>query len=336
MGTGHAPPPSHASEAFGVLLDDALGILLVAPAIFLLRHRRSIGPQLRAENPLAALTVLLVLAGVTLSVYSGMLESRFGFRHATLVVLPPAVWLALQHGLPYTVAGNLLVYFITTLGTAMGYGPFNDHTSGLPMLLAIYTLTTLLVAGGRAERRTAEERIRHLATRDLLTDLPNRGLLATRLDLALSSARRQERSVAVLFIDLDHFKQINDSLGHDAGDAVLGIAAERITACLRAGSTVARFGGDEFIALVEWLTGPEGASHAAQRIAHSLAQPFELENRRITLSCSIGVSLFPHDAQSGPDLIKCADVAMYEAKKAGRNTFRFHSSQPGLLAQHAR
>ncbi|MDX5411414.1 MAG: EAL domain-containing protein [Thauera sp.] len=178
-----------------------------------------------------------------------------------------------------------------------------------------------------SEQRMAEERIRHLAHHDALTDLPNRTLLNDRLGVAMDHARRSAQPLALLFIDLDRFKYVNDSLGHPLGDRLLQTVAQRLRAVLREGDTLARLGGDEFVVLVEGLAGPEDAERIACKLLQALQQPAVLDGHELFVGGSIGISLFPQDGDTIEALVRRADAAMYRAKEAGRNTFRFHTDE---------
>ena len=178
------------------------------------------------------------------------------------------------------------------------------------------------------ERKTSEEQIRHLAFFDPLTALPNRRLLGDRLQQALASSSRTQREGALLFIDMDHFKTLNDTLGHDIGDLLLQDVARRISACIREGNTVARLGGDEFVVMLENLSDNalEAASQAegvGDKILTALCLPYDLNGQEYRSSASIGITLFGATENSSEDLMKRADVAMYQAKAAGRNNLRF-------------
>ncbi|MHB8788138.1 MAG: putative bifunctional diguanylate cyclase/phosphodiesterase [Thauera sp.] len=178
-----------------------------------------------------------------------------------------------------------------------------------------------------SEQRVAEERIRHLAHHDALTDLPNRTLLNDRLGVAMDHARRNGQPLALLFIDLDRFKYVNDTLGHPLGDRLLQTVAQRLRAVLREGDTLARLGGDEFVVLVEGLAGPEDAERVAGKLLQTMQQPVVLDGHELFVGGSIGISLFPQDGDTIEALVRCADSAMYRAKEAGRNTFRFHTRE---------
>lgn len=179
-----------------------------------------------------------------------------------------------------------------------------------------------------SQRKSAEDEIRHLAFYDPLTRLPNRRLLLDRLRQAVIASARSDAAVALLFIDLDNFKTLNDTMGHDKGDLLLESVARRLTACVREEDTVARLGGDEFVLMVEGLSrqGGDAADHArvvAQKVLDALAEVHDLDGLRYACTASIGVSLSGPESDSVDELLKRADLAMYQAKAAGRNTLRF-------------
>ncbi|HXH03622.1 MAG TPA: diguanylate cyclase, partial [Candidatus Competibacteraceae bacterium] len=178
-----------------------------------------------------------------------------------------------------------------------------------------------------AERKLAEQRARHLAHHDTLTGLPNRTLLADRLTQSLAHCRRHEQRLAVLFLDLDRFKTINDSLGHAIGDRLLQAVAARLITCVRDSDTVARLGGDEFVILLQELAEAEHAGLVAQKIDQELAVPFHIEGHELHISPSIGISVFPDNGDDAETLMKNADTAMYQAKEAGRNNYQFFTAQ---------
>ncbi len=180
------------------------------------------------------------------------------------------------------------------------------------------------------ERRKALEKIRHLASHDILTNLPNRSLFMDRLRVALANARRHDNGVALLFVDLDGFKPINDTLGHDAGDELLRQVATRLNECVRESDTVGRYGGDEFTVLLGDLDDRKDAEVVAEKILQSLSEPFSVEYHTVGIGCSIGVAVFPEHGGSPESLIKQSDAAMYEAKHAGRGGYRMASPEASL------
>ena len=175
-----------------------------------------------------------------------------------------------------------------------------------------------------AERRRAEEKLRVVSTHDSLTALPNRTLLHERLSHALARAQRHGRQLAVLFVDLDRFKTVNDTLGHEAGDRLLQVTAQRLYDCLRETDTMARQGGDEFVVLMDELTDREPITRVSQRILDAVAEPFVIDGQEIHITASIGISVYPED---GRTLLRNADIAMYRAKEKGKNNYQFYSTQ---------
>jgi diguanylate cyclase (GGDEF)-like protein/PAS domain S-box-containing protein len=171
--------------------------------------------------------------------------------------------------------------------------------------------------------RAMSLQLSHMAQYDVLTDLPNRTLLNDRLTQAIASARRHDTGLAVLFVDLDRFKQINDSFGHAMGDALLQSVAHRLLACVRTSDTVSRLGGDEFVILLSELDHVEDAVIAANKVLSALAAPHRVAQHDLDVTVSIGVSTFPFDGQDAETLIKNADTAMYHAKENGRNNYQF-------------
>ena len=175
--------------------------------------------------------------------------------------------------------------------------------------------------------KEAENEVQKLAFFDNLTGLPNRLMLNDRLLHALDWAHRQDESIAVLFLDLDHFKVINDSLGHAAGDSLLKSVAKRLSGCTRKSDTVARLGGDEFIILLPNIKHFGDVTNLANKVLHAISRPFRIKGREIYTSTSIGISFFPDDADDAEALIRNADLAMYQAKDRGRNSYMFFSDE---------
>ncbi|MBA5688639.1 EAL domain-containing protein [Rugamonas apoptosis] len=177
------------------------------------------------------------------------------------------------------------------------------------------------------QRRMAEERLNYLATHDALTGLPNRSLFGERLEHALRCAQRAQHSLGVLFLDLDRFKLVNDSLGHGVGDELLKMVGERLRACVREADTVARLGGDEFTLLLEDVGDARQVAHIAQKLLDAIGAPFHISGEEIYVTPSIGVSMYPDDGGDAQTLVLHADRAMYEAKGAGKNNFQFYIGQ---------
>lgn len=185
------------------------------------------------------------------------------------------------------------------------------------------------------DRKAAEERIQFLAHHDTLTGLPNRALLMDRLEFILAAARRRANFVAILFIDLDNFKTVNDSLGHAAGDALLRVIASRIEDALRGADVVSRLGGDEFLVVLPELDHEQDAVQVAEKLIEAVSEQVPLEGQALTVSPSIGISLFPRDGTTVEALIKNADAAMYLAKERGRSNYQFFNESLSKAAFHA-
>ncbi len=184
-----------------------------------------------------------------------------------------------------------------------------------------------------SEQRRVEEQVRHMANHDALTQLPNRSLLQDRISQAIAKAKRNEEVLALLFIDLDRFKTINDSLGHPVGDRLLQAVAARLLACTRAADTVARIGGDEFVVLLGDLDRAETARVVAQKVLESLSAPLTLDSHVLQVTPSVGIAAYPADGTDVETLMRNADTAMYHAKQVGRNNYQFFTQAMNDAAQ---
>jgi len=173
------------------------------------------------------------------------------------------------------------------------------------------------------EARSKARELSHLAHHDFLTGLPNRVLLNDRLDQAIALARRHRVKMAVLYVDVDHFKQVNDSLGHAVGDLLLQEVSARLRASVRGSDTVSRQGGDEFVVVLREVSRSRDAARHAEKIRAALTAPYRLAPQHVVVTVSIGISLFPEDGQDADTLVRRADMAMYHVKEDGRNAYRF-------------
>ena len=181
------------------------------------------------------------------------------------------------------------------------------------------------------ERKRCQEEIRQLAYYDVLTGLPNRRLLLDRANQALAQAQRHKRSLAVIFLDLDRFKEINDTLGHDVGDELLKVVAERLVICVRGGDTVSRPGGDEFVIILSEISQQQDAALVAEKILELMCDPIVIQKHKLKISTSIGIAIYTVDSNDDAmKLLKKADIAMYQAKAAGRNGYRFYAESNTL------
>jgi diguanylate cyclase (GGDEF)-like protein/PAS domain S-box-containing protein len=189
-----------------------------------------------------------------------------------------------------------------------------------------------LLQGEIVERRQAEARVHHMAYHDSLTGLPNRALLADRLDRSMLAVQRSARKLAVMFLDLDRFKTINDSLGHQTGDHLLKEVASRLCRAVRASDTVARLGGDEFVVLVPGIRSPDECAHVAEKVIEALSVSFPFEGRMLHITPSIGICIYPDDGDDVETLMRHADAAMYHAKANGRNNYQFFTQRMNQAA----
>ena len=277
------------------------------------------------------------LAGLRIGPKAGSCGTAMYRRRPVIVtdVLSDPLWedyrpLAQQFGLRACWSTPILAASGKVLGSfAMYYREVRSPSLAETRLLELATH----IAGIAIERHETERRISYMARHDTLTGLPNRVLLEDRVAHALARASRNQQGVGVLFIDLDHFKHINDSLGHHFGDRLLLLASARLRACLRGGDTVARLGGDEFVICLPDLSLTADAATVAEKVLHALAQPLELEGREFQLGGSIGISVFPGDGEDAEALMRAADTAMYHAKAKGRNQYQFFTAALNEAAQ---
>ena len=201
------------------------------------------------------------------------------------------------------------------------------ETHAVPMTSRTGKTVLLGITRDITERKTAEERLSYLVHHDELTGLPNRTLFNDRLNQAMIDAERHGRLVALAFLDLDRFKNINDTLGHEAGDLLLQGVAERLLHAVRRGDTVARLSGDEFTIVLADLAHADDAARVAQKILDALAKPLPIAGRDLFISASLGLTLYPLDSRDSQELLRNADIAMYRAKEQGRNNFQFYTSE---------
>jgi len=313
---------------------DPIGII-AASFIQVLQHLRETNEaltvardELQAILDSAGAAILVVDPDMRLEVYNRQARERFfagreameGKRLCDILQCPDSL-----------MERNLFTHVLET-GTPGEQGDlvhggrhYNLVATPLRNLQGVVT-RAVFVFSDFTERKQAQEQIRQLAYFDTLTGLPNRTLIHDRINEAIALARRQGRTVAVLFVDLDRFKPINDTMGHEAGDRVLRMVGVRLEGCVRASDTVARLGGDEFLVALTSIDSHYQAAPVARKILDTLAEPYDIDGREVFVGASIGVGLFPDDGDGSTDLIRKADMAMYSAKEEGRHTFRFYSA----------
>jgi diguanylate cyclase (GGDEF)-like protein len=256
-------------------------------------------------------------------------EGELAERHILATYVPVHVYEAAP------VEAVLEVYSdVTELVARMERSQWTILAAVLGGMAAVYLAMQLMLARyhrllreKERERAAQEERIRHQAYHDSLTGLPDRGSFGEHLDEAMRRAKRAGWPLALLFLDLDNFKRVNDSLGHDAGDRLLRVAAERIRRAVREADMLFRMGGDEFTVLLEDVRGPEEAAMVSSRVLEAMAEPLQLQHHEISVTASIGIALYPRDDVVAERLLKSADTAMYRAKELGRNRYAFFAPE---------
>jgi len=310
--------------------EDMLGIILLLD-----ENGRSV--HIGAAPSLPA-SYLVSLEGMVIGPHTGSCGTAMylGERVITPDIATDPLWEhyrepALEHGLRACWSTPILSQQGAVLGT---FGMFARRIrEPTPNELRLADMATR-IAGIAIERKQAEERISYMAHHDSLTGLPNRVLLQDRLKQAVAQAQRMQKIVAVMFIDLDYFKHINDSLGHQVGDRLLQLVAHRLQLCLRRGDSLARLGGDEFVLVLPAVDEERAAAMVAQKILDELAMPFQVDSHQLHAGCSIGISLYPNDGDDADSLMRAADTAMYHAKEKGRSNYQFFTQSLNAAAQH--
>lgn len=349
-------PEAHPARVANSVVNNVSGYLLVAWLLFgvyelmkrrpvrLLTARRTI-IGLVAFGTLSAL-VMLSPSDPAPARYLARIGLRSLLSAAALAVAAVALWRARKpgEGIGFPVlAGAFTIYaleqlhYLTVAAVYFRSGHFVEYAIYLgyvdfllQSIIGMGMMACLLENEQEAAELAAVE-IEHLAYHDALTGLPNRPLFMDRLIVALSQAHRGSQKLAVLFLDLDRFKNINDSLGHTAGDSLLKAVSDRIRRCVREGDTVARFGGDEFTMLIPRIENIEDAAKIASKIIETIKIPFLLGGQELFISTSIGVSLYPGDGLDPETLVRNADTAMYRAKEQGRDNYQLYA--PDMNAQ---
>ena len=329
-------PASRVMEGLWVWwLSNLLGVYLISP-LLLTASRWDLLPT----NPGARLEGLVLVLSMLLLTLA-MMRYMHPLRPAEIilfVMLPGVLWAALR----FSVMGASLAIFLSAL-IVMGVsvvtygglaGAITQHdVFALQISMVTMALGGLFVSAALTERRYSEMRLDMLANHDPLTGLPNRSYFQDFLGHALARAQREKSQVSLLFIDLDRFKHINDSQGHEVGDQVLRVVANRLDEQLRADDFVARLGGDEFAVIMIHPPASRAASRVARKLIKALAESFKIDQRRYAIGASIGISVFPDDGLDANTLLRQADLAMYQAKHR-RSGFEYFSDELNTVAQH--
>jgi diguanylate cyclase (GGDEF)-like protein len=318
---------------------DTMGVLLVAPFLLgLWSTRRGSWRAMRAPGEAVAL-----YAGLALSSYLVFRSTM----HIQYLVFPFLGWAAWRFRQPVAASAALVASGVAVWAAVVGWGPFAEATLlqrmvNLQVFNASVAFSSFVLAAVLAERREAiaerdraQEELAHRAVHDPLTDLSNRIVFMDRLSHALAGLERRSGWVAVLFLDLDLFKMVNDTFGHDVGDQVLGSIADRLRALLRTGDTASRFGGDEFAILCEDVAGDQDALAIAERMVRAVREPIAMHTGEVVVTTSVGIALADGPRCDPEALVRQADAAMYRAKERGRNRYELSHErlrrQPGNL-----
>ena len=316
-------------------MSDTLGVILVTPLILVWWRTNGYWHKAGRMADAALLFGLSILFGQI--IFLDWLHESIGPVAKGYWFFALITWVAVRLGTRGTTIALLVVAVQALLGASKGIGFFADdiaktHLANYWFYMVILSVVGMALATYFTERKQAEKEINDLAFYDPLTRLPNRRLLLDRIGKAFASSARSGKRGALLFIDLDNFKTLNDTLGHDIGDLLLQQVAQRLISSLREVDTVARLGGDEFVVMLEGLS--EQATEAAaqtkfigEKILATIERPYQLAAREYHSTASIGANPFSGHQQAKDDLLKQADIAMYQAKKAGRNTLRFFDPQ---------
>ena len=312
-----------------------LGLAALVVVLLLVRADR--------RDPAVALLLTSLFGMVSL-----LMWNNGGLRDTAMLAFPCMLVFAAMLGTRKLYFG-LFAAMVATIGWVLYANVSGLHVNALPPLsyntfvdLASVLFVTCMVAwlmasdmhaaldalhAQNAQMAATQERMERMATHDALTNLPNRSLARDRFEQAAAAARRGEHSVAMLFLDLDNFKNVNDTLGHGSGDTLLQQVGDRLSALLRHADTVARLGGDEFLLLVPEVNDGAAVAEIANKVVAGLMAPFDVMGMEIFAGCSLGVTLFPADGADFDSLLKKADIAMYRAKESGRNAFRFWDTE---------
>ena len=305
-------------------------------------------PGIQYDPVLVAVSIVIAIVASCVALWIARTLSDADQRHMIAKRLGAAVVMGVAiTGMHYTGSAAAKFPLGSICGAANG---IDGHWLAVTITLFTFAILTVTLMLSRFDARTTllagsvsqlNGQIVRMATFDTLTDLPNRRTLTKRIEHAIQTARQQQNLFAILFMDLDGFKTINDSLGHTAGDEVLKAFAQRLLHCVRGGDTVARLGGDEFVVLLEHIASPDDAGHMAESVLERMRKGVWADKQPLQVTPSIGIALFPQDGETADTLLKHADAAMYEAKRSGRGAYRFFEASMNeaatrtLQIQHA-
>ena len=302
------------------------------------RQSESVMRELSAALEQTADAVSIVALDGTIEFVNASFEKTTGYTKSEIVGQNPRILKSGQHDKKFyqqlwTTILNGDVFFDVLINRRKNGSLYYEETSITPLKNEEGVVQKFIAVGKDiTERMETQQRLHYLAHHDVLTALPNRALFMDRLNHALNRTVSKNEKLAVLFLDVDRFKVINDTLGHDIGDKVLTSLAARLKKTVDKGDTIARLSGDEFAVIIENLTHVEEATTLARKILSELAEPFVIEGRALFVTTSIGISISPADGSDSQALLKYADIAMYRAKDKGRNTYQYYSADMSVRA----
>ncbi len=311
-------------------LGDAMGVIVFTPLLLAWRHGTHI--KFRLPHAIEA-TGLIISLIITAELIFGKSESYpANPLPLDFMTFPLLIWASLRFHIRGATTATFVLGCVILYNLVHKYGLFSQsNVYESQILLWLYTnvaaITSMILAASVNERREAEAGMRHLAQHDPLTGLPNRITLQEKISQAIAHAERFHKKVAILFLDIDRFKTINDTLGHSIGDQFLVAATEKLKQCVRKGDTVTRHGGDEFVIILDDISQSDDVTFIAEKTLNALHEPFDIQGIPLHVTASIGISLYPIDGNTTDILLKHADIAMYRAKELGRDNFVFYSRE---------
>ena len=311
-------------------MGDAMGVLAFTPLFISWWYKY---PKLMTRSSLIEAVVLLfgviVITEFVFGIQFIIFEQPLPLAYMTF---PFILWSAMRFGLRGSTTITLIIGGIILVNIMLHFGLFKTGSTLKSLtLLWLYTnflaITSMVLTAAIEERQAAEQGMRHMAEHDHLTHLPNRRALVDRIGQSIAHADRKAEKFALLFLDLDRFKVINDSLGHFKGDEMLTIISQRLLDCVRKEDTVSRLGGDEFVILVQGVHHVNNIYIVSNKIISSMREPLFIDKLELHSSASMGICLYPNDGSDAETLLKHADIAMYRAKEAGRDNYKFYSPE---------
>ena len=311
-------------------MGDGVGILLITPMI-LSWTQKNHKTSVKFETIIYGV-ILIAATFYSFGFFSHEVKSVSSEYIGLFTLLPLIMWSAFRFPLFITNTSIVLVASIAVVSTYLNVGwiiesKLNNALIELQLFISFLATTTLILNSVICEKNTSEKALKYLAHHDPLTNLPNKLLFNLYLQKSIQNSIRNQTLLTIIFVDLDRFKQVNDSFGHLVGDELLRQVAERLKKSIRANDTISRISGDEFVILLENIENPLNVRVVLDKLISSFEKPFIIQENKIYMRSSMGVSMFPQDGKDAEQLIRNADIAMYRAKENGRNTYQFFTEE---------